>query len=74
MKTKVQWLPCTLYFCMVLIWINGSIDNFLQSDNVSLIALWCFRLLAIYTTLLILISFLHWLISNELKIQKENGS
>ena len=70
MKTKIQWLPTSLYFTLIISWINGSVDKFLR-DDVSITVLWLFRILGVYTILLVMITFYYWLIKNELNVERE---
>jgi len=70
MRTKVQWLPFVLYLAIILNWLNVSIYNFFQQEGVSSITLWFFKLLASYSTLLVIISFCYYLIKNELEVEK----
>jgi len=69
MKTKIQWLPVSLWLMMIFVWLNGNISNFLKS-RVSGFVYLIWYILAIYSTLLIFITFYYWLFENELKVER----
>lgn len=70
MKTQIQWIPTSLYLMVILIWLNGNIAIFLK-ENASITTIWLFKILAVYSTLLIMITLYYWIIKNELKVERE---
>jgi len=69
MKTKIQWLPVSLWLMIIFVWLNGNISNFLKS-RVSGFVYLIWYIFAIYSTLLIFITFYYWLFENELKVER----
>lgn len=68
---KLLYLPCILYFMFVAIWINGMMEIFFETYEISTMTIWTFRMLAVYTIFLILIHYFYSTITEAIKEQKE---